>query len=75
VCICDLHLVALGIIVIGVLVTLGDCHHLDGLELMTSLKHARRLCGAQCSGGGFVKGIVLTPWGSRKAILLDCMCH
>jgi hypothetical protein len=31
----------------GFFVTLGDCHHLDGLEVVVSVvKPVRRLCGA-----------------------------
>jgi hypothetical protein len=34
-------------VIVRFLVTLGDYHHLDGLEVMVSVvKPARRLCGA-----------------------------
>jgi hypothetical protein len=39
VCIWDLHWVALGNLCDwGFLVTLGDCHHLDGLKVVVSVK-------------------------------------
>jgi hypothetical protein len=39
VCIRDLHLVTLGNLCDwGFLVTLGDCHHLDGLEAVVSIE-------------------------------------
>jgi hypothetical protein len=51
------------------LVTLGDCHLLDGLVARDSLE--ARVEIVWCSGGGFVRGIVLTPRGSRRATLVE----
>jgi hypothetical protein len=54
-----------------VLVTLGDCHLLDGLVACDSIEaHVEIVRG---SGGGFVRGIVLTPRGSRRATLVKLM--
>jgi hypothetical protein len=44
-----------------VLVTLGCCHLLDGLVA----------CGSVKARKSFVWGIVLTPWGSRRATLVE----
>ena len=52
-----------------VLVTLRGCHLLDGLVVISPSKHARKL--VRCSGEGFVRGVVLTPWGSRRATLVE----
>ena len=52
-----------------VLVTLGGCHLLDGLVACDSIKEREKIM--QCSGGGFVRGIVLTPRGSRRATLVE----
>ena len=45
-----------------VLVTLGSYHLLDGLVACDSIEACEKI--VRCSGGGFVRGIVLTPWGS-----------
>ena len=45
-----------------VLVTLGGYHLLDGLVACDSDEACEKI--VQCSKGGFVRGIVLTPWGS-----------
>ena len=52
-----------------VLVTLGGCHLLDGLVACDSVEAHEKI--VRCSGGGFVRGIVLTPWGSRRATLVE----
>jgi hypothetical protein len=52
-----------------VLVTLGGCHLLDGLVACDSIEAREKL--VRCSEGGFVRGIVLTLWGSRRATLVE----
>ena len=52
-----------------VLVTLGGCHLLDGLVDCDSIEAHEKI--VRCSGGGFVRGIVLTPQGSRRATLVE----
>ena len=52
-----------------VLVTLGGCHLLDGLVACDSVEAREKI--VWCSGGGFMRGIVLTPWGSRRANLVE----
>ena len=52
-----------------VLVTLGGCHLLDGLVSCDSVEAREKI--VRCSGGGFVRGIVLTLWGSRRATLVE----
>ena len=41
-----------------VLVTFGGCHLLDGLVACDSIEAREKI--VRCSGGGFVRGIVLT---------------
>jgi hypothetical protein len=53
----------------GVLVTLGGCHLLDGLVDRGSVEARKEI--VRGSGEDFVRGIVLTPWGSRKATLVE----
>ena len=52
-----------------VLVTLGGCHLLDGLVACYSVEACEKI--VWCSGGGFVRGIVLIPWGLRRATLVE----
>ena len=52
-----------------VLITLGGCHLLDGLMACDSVEAREKI--VRCSGGGFVRGIVLTPLGSRRATLVE----
>jgi hypothetical protein len=52
-----------------VLVTFGGCHLLDGLVACDSIEAPKKI--VQRSGGGFVRGIVLTPRGSRRATLVE----
>ena len=52
-----------------VLVTLGGCHLLDGLVACDSIEAHKKI--VQCFRGGFVRGIVLTPWGSRRVTLVE----
>jgi hypothetical protein len=52
-----------------VLVTLRGCHLLDGLVACDSIEACKKL--VRCSGGGFVRGIVLTPWGSQRVTLVE----
>ena len=46
-----------------VLVTLGDCHLLDGMVLCLRREARKKI--VRCSGEVVVRGIVLTP-GSRE---------
>jgi hypothetical protein len=55
----------------GVLVTLGRCHLLDGLVDCCSIEAHKEI--VRSSGKGFVRGIVLTPPGSRRATLVECV--
>ena len=52
-----------------VLVALGGCHLLHDLVAYDSVEACEKI--VRCSGGGFVMGIVLTPWGSRRATLVE----
>jgi hypothetical protein len=52
-----------------VLVTLGGCHLLDGLVACDSVEVREKI--VWCFGGGFVRRIVLTLWGSRRAALVE----
>jgi hypothetical protein len=52
-----------------VLVTLGGCHLLDDLVACDSIEAHKKI--VRCSKGGFVRGIVLTPRGSRRATLVE----
>ena len=52
-----------------VLVTLGGCHLLYGLVACDSVEAREKI--VRCSRRGFVRGIVLTPWGSRRATLVE----
>ena len=64
-CIYDLHLVALGNLYDwGFLVTLGDCHHLNGL-VDCGLRCEARVKIVRGSGEGFVRGVVLVSNSSR----------
>jgi hypothetical protein len=51
-----------------VFVTLVGCHLLDGLVACDSVEACKKL--VRCSREGFVRGIVLIPWGSRIATLV-----
>jgi hypothetical protein len=52
-----------------VLVTLGGCHLLDGLVACDSIEACEKI--VWCSRGGFVRGIMLTLRGSRRATLVE----
>ena len=52
-----------------VLVALGGCHLLHDLVAYDSVEAREKI--VWCSGGGFVREIVLTPWGSRRATLIE----
>ena len=52
-----------------VLVTLRECHLLYGLVACDSVEAREKI--VRCSRGGLVMGIVLTPWGSRRATLVE----
>ena len=52
-----------------VIVTLGGCHLLDGLVACDSVEACKKI--VQCSGEGFVRGIVLTPQEPRRATLVE----
>jgi hypothetical protein len=54
-----------------VLVTLGGCHLLDGLVDCGSVEARKEI--VHSSGKGFVRGIVLTPRGSRRGTLVECV--
>jgi hypothetical protein len=47
---------------VGVLVILGGCHLLDSLVGCGSVEARKEI--VRGSREGFVRGIVLTPWGS-----------
>jgi hypothetical protein len=51
-----------------VLFTLGGCHLLYGLLGCDSIEAREKIM--RCSGG-LVRGIVLTPWGSQRATLIE----
>ena len=53
-----------------VLVTLGDCHHLDGLVVVCLRCEARKKI-VRCSREVIVRGIVLTPRESLRATLVE----
>jgi hypothetical protein len=57
----------------GELVTLGGCHLLDGLVDCGSVEAHKEI--VRSSGEGFVREIVLTPRGSRKATLVECVIY
>ena len=52
-----------------VLVNLRGCHLLDGLVACDSVEVREKI--VWCSGGGFVREIVLTPRGLRRATLVE----
>ena len=52
----------------GVLVTLGDCHLLDGLVARGSVEARKKI--VRCSEEEIVRGIVLTPREPRRATLV-----
>ena len=52
-----------------VLVTLGGCHLLDGLVACDSVEAREKI--VWCSGGGFVRVIMLAPWEPRRATLVE----
>jgi hypothetical protein len=52
-----------------VLVTRGGCHLLDGLVDWGSVEACKEI--VRSSGEDFVRGIVLTPRGSRRATLVE----
>jgi hypothetical protein len=54
-----------------VLVTLGGHHLLDGLVDCGSVEARKEI--VRSSREGFVRGIVLTPRGSRRATLVECV--
>ena len=52
-----------------VLVTLGGCHLLEDLVACDSVEAREKI--VRCSRGGFMREIVLTPQGSRRATLIE----
>ena len=52
-----------------VLVTLGGCRLLDGLVVVSALKHVKKI--VRCSGEVIVRGIVLTPREPQRATLVE----
>jgi hypothetical protein len=57
----------------GILVTLGDCRHLDGLEQQMSLWQKLVIVLGHLSV--IVRGSCAFPSGAPKATLVDCLCH
>jgi hypothetical protein len=51
-----------------VLVTLGGCHLLDGL-VVVSVENREKI--VWCSREVIVRGIMLTPWEPRRATLVE----
>ena len=51
-----------------VLITLGGCHLLDGL-VVVSVEARKKF--VRCSREEIVRGIVLTPWEPRRATLVE----
>ena len=51
------------------LVTLGDCHLLDGLVAYDSVEAREKI--VRCFRVGFVRGIVLTLWEPQRATLVE----
>ena len=69
-CIQDLHLVALeNLCDCGLFVTFGDCHHLDGLEVVDSVEAYKE--DVWCSEEVIVRGIMLTSREPRRATLVE----
>ena len=54
-----------------VLVTLGGYHLLDGLVACDSVEACKEI--VRCSGEDIVRGMMLTPRGSRRVTLVDCL--
>ena len=52
-----------------VLITLGDCHLLDGLVVCFRCEARKKI--VRCSGEVIVKGIVLTPREPRRTTLVE----
>ena len=52
-----------------VLVTLRGCHLLDGLVACDSVEARKEI--VRCSREEIVRGMVLTPWGLRRATLVE----
>ena len=50
-------------------VTLGGYHLLDGFMACDYVEACEKI--VRCSEGGFMRGIVFTPWGSRRATLVE----
>jgi hypothetical protein len=50
------------------LVTLGGCHLLNGLVVVSIEAHEKIV---RCSREAIVRGIVLTPWELRRATLVE----
>ena len=53
-----------------VLITLGGCHLLDGL-VVVSVEARKKL--VRCSGEELVRGIMLALWEPRRATLVKCV--
>ena len=54
---------------VGVLVTLGGYHLLDGLVARGPVEASKKI--VRCSGEEIVRGIVLTPREPRRATLVE----
>ena len=52
-----------------VLVTLGGCHLLDGLVACDSIEARKEI--VRCFGEEIMRGMVLTPRGSRRATRVE----
>jgi hypothetical protein len=57
----------------GFLITLGGCHHLDGLEQRRRIDTSWWLFVV--ISRWFVRGLVPSPAESQKITLVDCLCH
>jgi hypothetical protein len=70
----SLHLVALvDRLSCGIVVTLGGCRHLDGLEAAEELWQDLVIVFGHLPV--IVRGSCAFPGGEPKATLVDCACH
>jgi hypothetical protein len=56
----------------GILVSLGGCRHLDGLEQRKEVPYEWSLFVA---GSGVCEGLAPSPAECHKVALADCACH
>ena len=62
---------ALGVRVASRCACYSGCHLLDGLVACDSVQARKEI--VWCSREDIVRGTMLTPWGSRRATLVDCL--